>query len=166
MVCTPGATTTTSISPVRQSIVCVAQAELKKWTSHQLKPIDGYLAYSQNRVEEWCADFASWVYNQAKDPLQSPNWNIPAVVNIQAVGQAGGKFTWHPVGGYTPQPGDLAIHGGQHVNIVVAVSGKNMTLIGGDQGPGPYPGGSYVSQYSEPISAGPGDGITGYVSPK
>ncbi len=31
------------------------------------------------------------------------------------------------------------MHGGAHVNIVVAVSGQKITMIGGDQGGGSYP---------------------------
>jgi hypothetical protein len=162
---TAGAST---LSATRQNIVCNAKNELALWTSGKLKPSNGYLKYSQNRVEEWCADFASWIYNQSGDPLQSsPSWNIAYVPNIQAVAQSGGKkFSWHPAGGYTPIAGDLAIHGANHVNIVAGVTGNSETMIGGDQGPGPYPGGSYVSQYSQTIAQGISeDGITGYVSP-
>lgn len=161
---------TGNLSQTRQNVVCIARQELAKWQSGQLTPANGYFAYSQNRVEEWCADFASWVYDQAKYPLRNdPNWNVPSVSEIQTIAenasqQQTDKFTFHSPNGYTPVPGDLAIHGGNHVNIVVAtLPGGSFTLIGGDQGPGPYPGGSYVSQYSTTSAAS--DGITLFVSP-
>ena len=163
-----------NLSATRQNVVCIAQQELALWMSQPNygKPYPGfpyaatgYLKYSQNRAEEWCADFASWVYEQAQDPLQSPDWNIAYVPNIQAVGQSGGKFHWHPAGsGYIPKPGDLAIHGANHVNIFISYSGGVSTYIGGDQGSGPYPGGSVVSTDQESGYWAGGD-ITGYVSP-
>jgi hypothetical protein len=86
------------------------------------------------------------------------------VPNIQAVGEQGGKFHWHSEdSGYTPKPGDLAIHGGNHVNIFITSSGKTAQYIGGDQGDGPYPGGSIVS--TETGNGYYDNGITGYVSP-
>jgi hypothetical protein len=158
--CSGPTTSAQGLSQARQNIVCIAEQEYAKWASGQLKPIDGYLTYSQGRHEEWCADFASWVYDQAKVPLRpDPNWNIAYVPNIQAVGMLNQTFHWHPAAGYSPTPGDLAIWGPNHVNIVVGVSGTKLTLIGGDEGPGPYPGGSGVYQDNYT------DGITGYVSP-
>ncbi len=160
---------TTGLSPTRQSIVCTAQAELKLWQSkpgypHPSFAQDGYLKYSQNRTEEWCADFASWVYNQANYPLDSSDWNVAYVPDMQSIGEQNKNFHWHPASsGYTPKPGDLAIHGSSHVNIFVSSSGNTATYIGGDQGDGPYPGGSIVS--TETGNGYYDGGITGYVSP-
>lgn len=161
---------TQGLSSTRQQIVCIAQQELALWKSQPGYPNPayakkGYLKYSQNRAEQWCADFASWVYDQAKYPLQpDPNWNIAYVPNIQIVGEHNKNFHWHPAGSnYTPKPGDLAIHGAGHVNIFISSSGNAIQYIGGDQGSGPYPGGSIVS-----TEAGNGyysNGVTGYVSP-
>jgi len=158
---------------IRQQVVCLAEQQLAIWKSQPGYPWQGansysekgYLTYSQNSVQEWCADFASWIYEQAGYPLQpDPNWRIPAVVGIKAIGEQNQNFQWHPAGsGYVPQPGDLAIHGSAHVNIFISNQNGVSTYIGGDQGDGPYPGGSIVS-----IETGSGyydDGITGYVSP-
>jgi hypothetical protein len=172
---------TSSLSSVRQSVVCIAQQELTTWEAQPGYPWNGtnsysetgYLKYSQGRTEEWCADFASWVYNQTGYPLQpDPNWNISYVPNIQSTSEQNQNFHWHDLTNpsdpdydpnYAPKPGDLAIHGADHVNIVVSISGRTITLIGGDQGNGPYPGGSIVSTQ---IATSPtGGGITGYVSP-
>jgi hypothetical protein len=169
---------TQGLSQTRQNVVCVAENQLAIWTSkpgypHPAYSESGYRTdptnYTQGRSEEWCADFATWVYNQAGDPIQKPDWNIAYVPNIQAAGQSGGanhQFHWHPIGsGYTPRPGDFAIHGANHVNIFIDNKGPGGTnrYIGGDQGSGPYPGGSIVSwEYGRGYWD---NGITGYVSP-
>ncbi len=163
--------TATSPSEIEQQVVCIAEQELALWQSGTLKPgTDAYFKYSQGRAEEWCADFASWVYNQAGypfGPAGSPtnSWNISWVPYFLTPPQDSSKFTYHSLAsGYTPQPGDLAIHGNAHVNIVIAVSGRSLTLIGGDQSNGSYPI-NIVSEYSN-ISPGSDDPpITGYVSP-
>ena len=158
-----------SLSQTRQNVLCIASQELALWESQPGYPNTsfseaGYLKYSQNRTEEWCADFVSWVYSQAGYSLQSPDWNIAYVPNIQSVGEQNQNFHWHPAAsGYVPKPGDLAIHGSSHVNIFISSSGGVSTYIGGDQGSGPYPGGSVVSTDTE--SGYYAGGITGYVSP-
>lgn len=163
-----------NLSQVRQNVVCTAEQQLALWKSQpgygNAYPgfpyaATGYLGYSQQRVEEWCADFASWVYNQAGDPLQTPDWDLPGVAEIYNITNGSSKFTWHPGNSnYTPVPGDLALHAGSdgefsHVNIVTAVNGKTITYIGGDAGSGPYPGGSIVAQEND------SNDVTGYVSP-
>lgn len=153
---------------VRQNVVNIAQQELTLWQNQPGYPTPtfsqtGYLKYSQNRAEQWCADFATWVYDQAGYPLRpDPQWNVGYVPNIQSIGQQEKNFHWHS-SNYAPRPGDLAIHGSSHVNIFISSNGQTSTYIGGDQGSGPYPGGSNVS-----IETGNGyysNGITGYVSP-
>ena len=166
---------TSSSSSSRTSIVCIAQSELALWKSqpgyneiagHNFPYAEtGYEKYTQGRHEEWCADFASWIYYKAGDPLQSNNQgNVPGVSSIQAIGMNGGKFTYHDQStNYVPQPGDLAIHNSSHVNIFISSSGGISNYIGGDQYPPPYPGGSVVS-----TATGKGyydNGISGYVSP-
>lgn len=166
---------TTGLSTTRQKIVCIVEGQLAIWDS---KPDyatanfpyahSGFTGYTQGRYEEWCADFASWAYNQAGDPLASPDWNLPGVSGIQAVGQNGGKFTYHGAG-YTPVPGDLAIHGGFHVNIYIGTIKGVATYIGGDQGNyqtygGPPPTSNSIVSY-EYGNGYYDNGITGYVSP-
>ena len=170
--CNSPNSSTSGLTPTRQNVVCIAQQQLTIWEAQPGYPwkgdntysATGYLSYSQGRHEEWCADFASWVYDQAKYPLRTdPAWNIAYVPNIQAVGQQNQNFHWHPEASYTPKPGDLAIYGSQHVNIVTAVQGTTVTFIGGDQGHGDFPGGSIVSTYQQ--SGFHAGGITGFVSP-
>lgn len=160
------ANATEGLSPLRQTVVCLANQELAKWDPQTgaLKPGTGYLVYSQDRHENWCADFVSWIYNQANYPLKpGAGWNVPYVPNVQKIGEEGIKFQWHAVSGYTPKPGDLAIHGDHHVNIVVGVSGKNMYLVGGNQGQGDLEL-SAVTGPNETDFTDSGD-VTGFVTP-
>jgi len=142
--CNTSNSTTAGLSPLREQIVCLTETELAAWEpNYKNGPTTGsftdtrYLTYSRGAVQTWCADFASWIYDQAGDPLEKPNWDVSYVPNMVILAEKSGSgFTWHPIGdGYTPQPGDLVDHdNGGHVNIVISVSGKNPTMmIGGDQ---------------------------------
>lgn len=164
----------TNLSQLRQNVICLARQELALW-----KPIyennvsfsgTEYLKYTENRHEEWCANFASWIYNQSGYPIGSGSkWRINTVVGIQSIGQLDQNFHYHDANNYTPRPGDLAIHlnnGESHVNIVVDVVGNTVTMVGGNQAnlkTGGGPDTSFVTQYT---SAGfTGANISGYVSP-
>ncbi len=157
-------------SGTQQQVVSIAQKELTAWKSGSMtagfraNSGNSFSKYSQNRDELWCADFVSWVYNQAGLPLNSsPGGNISYVPDLQSVGQKNQKFHWHTQGGgYTPQPGDIAIYGGSNTNILVSVSGSTTTYIGGDQVGPSFPDGSVVS--TETGSGFYSNGITGYVS--
>jgi len=161
--CDNGTNSTVGLSPARQTVVCLAQAELAKWNSGQLKPGVGYLTYTQNAQEDWCADFVSWVYDQAKYPLQpDPNWRVAAVSEVKSIGQNDQNFHYHAKSGYTPKPGDIAIHtdgtDDYHVNIVVGVDGNTITLVGGNQSSNDF----NQSNVSKVVGA---DDVSGYVSP-
>ncbi|HSX07934.1 MAG TPA: CHAP domain-containing protein [Candidatus Saccharimonadales bacterium] len=173
---TTNAAATSGISPTRQKVVCLLEQELQLWKNGQMKigfranSADSFSKYSQNANELWCADFVSWIYNQAGYPLKDGGaWRIPGVATIDSIGRAGGKFHWHAPGGYTPRPGDLVIHGGsQHVNAVDTYTNGKLTMIGGDQGnpaykgnpDNEYPDYSIVSADTYEIND-----ITAYVSP-
>ncbi len=178
--------TSSNLSAVRQQVVCIAQQELASWKSQPgykqtgsnsfNYSATGYLNYSQNVHEEWCADFVSWVYNQAGYPLTpDPNWRISAVIGLVSVAELNQNFHWHPqVSGYTPRPGDIAIHlygtsySNSHANIVTSVTGNTVTLIGGDQGSINFSsanGGTVVSQYTDNGFYGGSDSIIAYISP-
>lgn len=164
---------TGSQAGIRQKVVCLAEQELATWKSQPGYPWTGtnpysetgYLKYSQSHQEEWCADFVSWLYNQAGYPVQpDPNWRISYVPNLQSIGEQNQNFQWHPESsGYTPQPGDLAIHGAGHVSLFISSQNGVSTYIGGDSMHGPYPGGSVVG--TETGNGYYNNGITGYVSP-
>lgn len=170
--CAPNTSTINNgLSQVRQNIVCIAQQELAAWTPSPAIPRMGYLKYSQNIPEEWCADFASWVYYQAGYPLQSaPKWRLPAVFQIKQIGDENKTFQYHDSSNYTPRPGDLAIqfkdNQYSHVSIVTDVEDKTVTLIGGDEGSGPYGGNESASVVAKDRLQGfSSNNIIGYVSP-
>jgi len=156
---------------VRQKVVAIAKQELELWKSGELKPSgNDYHKYTGGASGNWCAWFSSWVYNQAGYPLDSntPEGRVSLVDNIKIIGEKREKFVYHPVGSYTPQPGDLVIQkeGVSHVNIVIAVDGNKLTIIGGNQGYGQganHFSNSSVTQYILDIN----DSVnTGFVSPK
>ena len=122
-----------NLTPLQQRIVTLAKQEYTK------KPISydqNVLRYTQVSKEAWCADYVSWVYNQAGVPLKNPNsgsWRIPGTYTLQAYFQA--KHAYRPVGTYRPKVGDVAIygHGQGHAAIVLGVNGNNITTIGGNE---------------------------------
>lgn len=164
-----GGSAPSGISETRKKVVCIAEQEYALWQppgQGVLKPGTGFYKYSQNRPEEWCADFASWVYQQAGYPLIPNNQgNVPAVRTIREIGQKQQNFKFHPVGSYVPRPGDFAIHeanGASHVNLVTAVNGNTITTIGGNQG---RYGFTLTSVTKYDVQGFGGDNISGYVSP-
>jgi hypothetical protein len=155
--------------PVRQKVVQLLQQELDLWKSGQLKDgVDSqkgdYFKYSQNQVEAWCADFASWIYNQAGYPLIDGNeGRVSYTGTVWDIGQKNEKFHSHlNDGSYTPKPGDLVIYSSNsHVEIVVAYDNGTVTTIAGNWG-------NTVAQHSFNISDNSifsGNSVYGFVSP-
>lgn len=133
----------------REKVVNIAREELSLWAMGQMRPkitlgpgddatTKTYNKYSYEVNNDWCAFFASWVYNKAGYPLSAAeNGVVSLVSDVRSIGEAGGTFTYHSVeSGYIPQPGDLVIqkNGVSHTNIVVAVEGDMIEVIGGNQG--------------------------------
>lgn len=163
-----GNCSSTISGPTRDRVVALANQELQLWQSGKLKPGNNdYYKYSGGDAANWCAYFVSWIFNQAGDPLSSAKDGVvAAVVQVEQIGRQGSNFVWHDAEGYSPQPGDIAVHlanGASHVNIVVANDGDTFTLIGGNQGGGGFSNSS-VTEY--PVRGTTSDDITGFVSPK
>ena len=114
--------------------------------------------YTEGNREEWCADFVSYVYLKAEQPFTNSttgSWRIPSVRSLGYYFQAQGRF--HSARTYTPKPGDVAIYGSGHTNIVVAVENGMMTTIGGNE---------YNTVYKDTISHTYGTrGLTAFGSP-
>jgi len=124
--------------------------------------------------EEWCADFAAWVWRQAG--VQFTYGDSSGDINAGAVSfyqwaVANGK--WHAAGsGYTPQPGDAVVFGmnssGTYADHVAIVT----SYTPGDAGPNVVNGdwwssgtnGAVVAA-SDETSANGTDTISGYASP-
>jgi len=163
-----------TVTPLRSKVVCIALNELALWKTGQIKPGTGYFKYSQNQANNWCAWFVSWVYNQAGDPIEPTKEGIVGLVaDIHAVGNKQQSFhTHHNDGSYVPRPGDMAIHNyagaDSHINIVVAINGKTLTLVGGNQNTYDFST-SVVSSYQvrdyTSSNASVRDSISDFVSP-
>ena len=131
---------------------------------------------NDNLDEEWCADFAAWVWKQAGalvDYQLAPGYLNSDSASFYVWGMDHG--TWHPVGlRYTPQPGDVAVYGldtaavtAVHVAIVTAATGDASApdVVNGD---GDRTGYSVVELGDHQAIAdvkGHGAPLSGYVSP-
>lgn len=174
------------LSPLRARIVSIAQGQLGYTTDPSDTYCNKFSAYwdagvddcggNGNRAEEWCADFAAWVWKEAGAVVAyqlAPGYLNAASASFYVWGTDHG--TWHPAGsGYVPQPGDVAVYGldtntvtAVHVAIVVGTTGDNAApdVVNGD---GDRTGYSVVETGSSQAYAdvkGKGAPLSGYVSP-
>jgi CHAP domain len=170
----------------RARIVTIAESQLGYRTDPSHSYCNKYSAFwgagattmcaSGLRSEEWCADFAAWVWRRAG--AQFTYSFTPADINA-----ASGSFylwavangTWHPVGsGYTPQPGDVAVYGldpttgsAAHVAIVTGYTAgkRGPDVVNGD---GDRTGYSVVEAGTDQYKAdtpGTDSRLSGYASP-
>ncbi len=173
------------LSPMRARIVAIAEAQV----GYRTDPTDTYCnkfsAYwnagvddcgNANLDEEWCADFAAWVWKEAGAVVAyqlAPGYLNGNTASFYVWGTTHG--TWHPIGsGYTPRPGDVAVYGldtsavtAVHVAIVTAATGNDAApdVINGD---GDHTGFSVVEVGANQAYAdvkGKGAALSGYVSP-
>ena len=126
--------------------------------------------------EEWCADFAAWVWDQAGAVVAyrfAPGDLNSASYSFYSWGVAHG--TWHAAGGgYVPQPGDVAVYGldvqtATAVHVAV-VTGDTPGQRGPDvvNGDGDRTGFSVVEAGTDQYVADvhhDGGTLSGYVSP-
>jgi hypothetical protein len=131
---------------------------------------------NSNRDEEWCADFAAWVWRKAGVQFvygQGPGEINAASVSFYEWGLA--HHRWHPVGSsYVPEPGDVAIYGldlatgaAEHVAVVTSYSpgARGPNVVNGD---GERTGFSVVETGTDQYKAdltGNGGQLAGFISP-
>jgi hypothetical protein len=172
------------LDALRSTIVEVAEGQV----GYQTDPVHSYCnKYSAswgtgtacgngNLSEEWCSDFATWVWKRAGAAvtyLDQPGDLNQASASFYLWGIDHG--TWHAAGsGYRPQPGDVAVYGldakalvAQHVAIVIddSTGAKGPDVVNGD---GSQTGFSVVEVGHEQLDAdvhGHGSPVSGYVSP-
>ena len=174
------------LSPLRARIVSIARGQVGYTSDPAHTYCNKFSAYwyagtddcggNGNLDEEWCADFAAWVWKQAGalvDYQLAPGYLNGNTASFYLWGTNHG--TWHPVGsGYTPQPGDVALYGldtqaltAVHVAVVTADTGNPAApdVINGD---GDRTGFSVVevgtSQGDADVKSN-GAPLSGYVSP-
>ena len=174
-----------SLSPLRSRIVAIAQSQVGYRTDPPDTYCNRFSAYwdagtddcgNANLSEEWCADFAAWVWKQAGAEVTyelAPGYLNSDSASFYVWGVDHG--TWHPVGShYTPLPGDVAVYGlnvaddtAEHVAIVTSTTKDDGApdVINGD---GDRTGFSVVEAGNKEAFAdiqGHGDPLSGYVSP-
>jgi hypothetical protein len=181
-----GAATTVPMTPLQARIVSIARGQVGYATDPADTYCNKYSAYwssgtadcaNDNLDEEWCADFAAWVWQTAgaRVTYQYINGDLnSSAASFYEWGMANG--TWHPVGaGYTPQPGDVAVYGldvsalvAQHVAVVTGYTrgDRGPDVVNGD---GDHHGFSVVETGTDQVTAdivnGSGAHLDGYVSP-
>jgi hypothetical protein len=176
---------TPQLSPQRAHIVSLATNQL----GYRTDPPDTYCNVfsafwhagvadcpNSNLDEQWCADFAAWVWHKAGvrfDYGLGPIDINAASVSFYLWGVA--HHSWHPVGsGYVPQGGDIVVYGldlqtttAKHVAVVVSYSpgARGPNVVNGD---GDRAGFSVVEtgtdQYKSDNTDNGGQ-LAGYVSP-
>jgi CHAP domain len=135
---------------------------------------------NSNLDEEWCADFAAWVWLKSGALVNYQYVNGDLNASAASFYEWGVRHgTWHPAGsGYVPQPGDVAVYGldtstlvASHVAIVVSYeprdrgpnvvngdgdrTGYSVVETGTDQYKADTPGASaFLSGYTSPTPAG------------
>jgi CHAP domain-containing protein len=173
------------LSPLRARIVSIAESQVGYRTDPSDTYCNKFSAYwyagtddcgNENLDEEWCADFAAWVWKQAGAEVAyqlDPGYLNGNSASFYVWGVDHG--TWHPVGtGYTPEPGDVAVYGlntsavtAVHVAVVTGNTGQDDApdVVNGD---GDRTGYSVVEvglSQSDADVKGDGAPLSGYVSP-
>jgi hypothetical protein len=175
-----------NLSPLRARIVSIANEQVGYATDPSNTYCNKFSAYwnagaddcggNGNLAEEWCADFAAWVWKEAGADVAyqlAPGYLNAASASFYVWGTNHG--TWHPVGsGYMPQPGDVAVYGldtsavtAVHVAVVVGTTSDKAApdVVNGD---GDRTGYSVVEVGNSQAYAdvkGKGAPLSGYVSP-
>ncbi|HUC13827.1 MAG TPA: CHAP domain-containing protein [Acidimicrobiales bacterium] len=174
-----------SLSPLRKRIVDIAVSQLGYVTEPPSTFCNKYSGYwvsgagdcgNSNLAEEWCADFAAWVWEHAGADVtyQYINGDLnSSAASFYEWGAARG--TWHPVGSrYKPLPGDVAVYGLDKAALVAVHVAVVIGYTPGERGPiavngdGDLTGFSVVEVATDELVADthPGSAaLSGYVSP-
>ncbi len=114
------------------------------------------LKYSEGIHEPWCADFVSWTFKEAGQPLINPSsksWRIPGTFTLREYYKSTGRFRAAD-SSYSPIIGDVMLYDnpspfGQHTNVVIKNNHGIITTVGGNE-----PGGIRVFVHTTPDKAG------------
>ncbi len=130
---------TSNFSTTQQAVLAVLRQEYAKSPTSYDKNV---LNYTEGFEESWCADFLSWVFDQADTPFVHPDtgyWRVPGVLTLQEYYEQHNAY--RDVGDYTPKFGDVAFYFGEtpdggsteHVAMVLAVEDDRVITIGGNE---------------------------------
>lgn len=184
-VTTTTTTTAASLSPLRSRIVALAESQVGYETDPPGTYCNKFSAYwysgqhtcgNGDLAEEWCADFAAWVWQKAGATVvyrfAHGDLNSSAA-SFYEWGEAHG--TWHPLGsGYVAQPGDVAVYGLDTKNLVADHVAVVIADTPGQAGPAVVNGDGDLNAFSAvdfrhdeywADIASPGAPLSGYVSP-
>ena len=174
-----------SLPPLRARIVSIAESQIGYSTDPASTYCNKYSAYwysgqdncgNANLDEEWCADFAAWVWEQAGAAVTYRYVNGDLNSSAASFYEWGvAKGTWHPVGsGYVPVPGDVAVYGLDTADLVASHVAVVIGYQRGDRGPTAVNGDGDLTGFSlvevrtdEYLADTHPDGapLSGYVSP-
>lgn len=130
---------TTSFTAAQERILRLLQREYAK----QPVSYDAVvMKYTEGFKEAWCADFVSWIRNEAGVPMENNvtgYWRIPGVQSVRDYYTAADAY--HAVDEYVPKLGDIAFYFGEtpdgnsreHIAFVLKVEGDTVTTIGGNE---------------------------------
>lgn len=179
-------TSTVPMTPLEARIVRLATGELGYHTNPRHSYCNRFSAYwdagitagcpAGERSEEWCVDFAAWVWQRAGVPLTygyAPGDLNGAAASVYEWAVA--HHRWHAARGYVAAPGDIAVYG---LELTPAVTAAHVAIVtedsAGQAGPdvvngdGDRTGYSVVEAVDDEVTAdGPGthSRLSGYVSP-
>jgi len=177
-----------ALSPLRARIVQIAESQIGYHTDPPDTYCNVFSAYwdagtddcgNANLDEEWCADFAAWVWKKAGAVVDYEL--APGYLNSQSASfyvWGVDHHTWHPASsGYVPQPGDVAVYGlnlstytAVHVAVVTAAGSSGDGAPDVVNGDGDRTGYSVVEtgvdqEYADVHAHGHTGRLSGYVSP-
>lgn len=106
---------------------------------------ENVMKYTEGTQESWCADFISWVRDQAGIPWTHPDtqyWRISGVGTVKDYYMAADAYMEaDKLDDYTPKLGDVAFYYGEtpdggsseHLAMVLGVDGDTLITIGGNE---------------------------------
>jgi hypothetical protein len=118
---------------LNQQISCQAMLQWNLWHQPKSNHLNLLNKYTDGfGLEEWCADFVSYIYKASGQPFTNGERNNWDEYNANYVANES-IFTQYPAQNYTPRAGDVAFfdYPGGHVEIVI-VGGQHPTFIYGD----------------------------------
>lgn len=129
----------TKLTPVQKRIVTLARSEYAKRPTGYDQSV---MSYTEGAREPWCANFISWIRDEAGIPYEHPTtgyWRIPGVSTLRDYYRNYSAYL--PADEYTPKLGDVAFYEGdtadenssEHVALVLGVEGDKLITIGGNE---------------------------------
>ena len=106
------------------------------------------LTYTEGFKESWCADFITWIMNEADSTIINPDtdyWRVPGVLTLQQYYKNNEAYVLAN-SGYSPQLGDVVFYigsqtpdnsSGEHAALVLGITpDQKLITIGGNEADG------------------------------